>query len=148
MTPNTLWDEVWQKFRPEKINAFLWQVLFFAPATNRWRFKNKPRSDAATHCPRCHSNRVEDLANCLWECPRASKIWRWTVDLIPITAVCSTSIQLTNTQALIAEPLDDHVPRYWWRSVRAATIWNIWLARNQEAILKKRSPTAETKIKI
>lgn len=148
LTTNIVWDEVWQNFRIEKINSFLWQVLFNAPATNRWRNRNKPHSDVANHSPRCHRNRLEDLEHCLWECPRGRKMWKWTIKLIPITAVCTTSIQLTTTQALIVEPLDDHVPRFWWRSVRAATIWHIWTARNQEAIPKKRAPFVGTKAKI
>lgn len=42
-------------------------------------------------------------------------------------------------QMLIAEPLIEHASKKWWRSFKDATIWHIWIDKNQEVIGKKRT---------
>lgn len=57
-------------------------------------------------------------------------------------------IRLLSTQILIGEPLGDHVPKLWWRSLQAAALWNIWLSRNEEVIANLKVPFEATKGKI
>lgn len=148
LSASILWAKAWQPFREEKINSFLWQVVFFSLATNRWLFPNLPRSHEDTHCTRCHAIRVEDLVHCLCECPKARRIQTWTRKLVRITTTSITIISFLVTRALIVEPLSIHIPQGWWRLLCATTIWHIWLVRNQEVIPKRKVSTKEMKLKI
>lgn len=132
----------------EKINALLWQVIFHALTTNHWIFSSFLRSDPSMFCERCNRGLTEDIPHCFWECYKARRIWRWIESLRHITAVNQDPIQLTMTQALIVEPIHEHAPKKWWGSLRAVTIWHIWISRNQEVIAEKRHHSTSTKAKI
>lgn len=135
-----IWRKVWQDFRVEKINSFMWQIVFNALTTNPKYFQRVPRFDNRTHCKRCNRSIVEDICHYLVAYRGSARVWRWVKTILPILSFDPKYIQLSMTQILIGEPLEYHVPKQWSRSLWAAALWNIWLTRNQEVIAKMKVP--------
>jgi hypothetical protein len=54
--PKRLWQQTWMPWRSARENTFLWQMLYWVPATQQWRFPKLPRTDDQTHCTRCRRN--------------------------------------------------------------------------------------------
>lgn len=134
------------EFLCRESECFLWQFIYAVPATNQWKFQGKLSTDTRTHCERCRRGLKEDIGHCLWECHKAERVWRWIVSIINITLVNRKHAQLSVTQALVGEPLQQHVPIKWWCSLRVAALWQTWLARNVEVIPKDSFRATQTKI--
>lgn len=83
---NSLWQRIWISFLPEKNSYFAWQVLFHAPATNKWRFQKIRGPHPSKRCERCLTGATEDVADCMWECSKAQVIWHWIASLAPLTS--------------------------------------------------------------
>lgn len=64
-----------------------------------------------------------------------SPIWSWVHFMLQLMSTqLLEAVQLTLWQAIIGEPLDYSVsvPNAWWASLCTATIWFVWIARNEE----------------
>jgi hypothetical protein len=72
-TPNMrqLWRETWWPYRSQKENAFLWQIIYQIPATQKWQHPTLTSLDVATHYTRCTMHEQEDIVLCVWTCPQA-----------------------------------------------------------------------------
>jgi hypothetical protein len=81
-----VWQQTWVPWRSARENTFLWQMLYWVPATQQWRFPKASRIDDQVHCTRCRRNQVEDIHHCIWSCPRSSRVWRWFTTLIQSTS--------------------------------------------------------------
>lgn len=105
-----VWRDTWVPYRSAAENTFLWQLLYRIPATNRWRFPDRPTADPATWCVRCSSNSTEDVLHYIWECPNSppnsQRCWQWCNRLLNwVSCNVPGNIHLQPAQVLIAEAL-------------------------------------------
>lgn len=89
--------------------------------------------------------------HCFWSCAKAATIWNWVQTIMPQASGDPEQIcQLTTSQALIGDPLDDSpvILEKWWAALRFPTLWLIWKARNVETIQGGKGAPIATKRKI
>jgi hypothetical protein len=127
-----LWQQTWVSWRSAKENAFLWQMLYWVPATQHWRFPQLSRLDDSTHCTRYRRNQVEDILHCMWSCPRSGRVWSWIIKLLEVASKAGEKpIVLQFHHVLLAEKLEDQyrVPEKLWQTLQASVSWVLWKAR-------------------
>ena len=80
-----IWTGVWRPYRQDKINHFLWQIVFRTLLTKRYVYlhhmaeDNLPgdcirRDDPRTWCQRRHTDAHEDILHMLWGCEESQKV--------------------------------------------------------------------------
>jgi hypothetical protein len=127
-----LWQETWIPWRSACENTFLWQMLYWVPATQQWRFPKLLRTDDQTHCTRCRRNQVEDILHCLWSCPRSGKVWNWVNGLLQATSGArDEAVELQFYHIFLAEQMDEgnQIPDRMWKTLRAISCWILWTSR-------------------
>lgn len=131
--PTEIWNFTWIPYCSAAENTFLWQLLYRIPATNRWRFPDRPSTDPNTWCPRCPLNVLEDNLHCIWACGTSRRCWEWCSQLISwVASGHHRGGQLTPAHVLVGEPLPVSwdAPHRLWHTIRAIMCWTIWKNRN------------------
>lgn len=126
-----IWSLTWLNFRIA--STFLWQLIYWVIATQRWRFPNRSPHDICTWCTRCSLGTREDIVHCIWDCPLSSECWQWGESLLTATSRNgSTCSGLLPSNVFLADPLPDHwqIPERFWQILRAVVCWQIWKDRN------------------
>ena len=73
---------IWDLERIKKEAGLLWAVWHKGIEVNAWRGKGSAHVDQC--CSVCLSGTRETILHCLWECPAASKLWRWGMHLMNV----------------------------------------------------------------
>lgn len=131
--PESIWSSTWSQYRSAKENSFLWQLLYNAIATQRWRFPRKAISDPALICSRCSMDLPEDTLHCIWGCSISQRCWDWATRMLEtVAATTGPSPTLQAGNVILAVPLPDacHIPERFWQVLRATLCWQIWKDRN------------------
>ena len=55
---------------PERVKVFLWLITHRVVPTREWLGKRR----GMINCKACGAS-LEDIAHCLWSCPRAQEVW-------------------------------------------------------------------------
>lgn len=131
--PEHVWHNTWLTFRSEKVNTFMWLIIFRAIATLSWVFPDRPHTDVSTRCPRCNLGVREDILHCLWNCPSSQVCWSWIATLLTRAAGLALRVPLDAAHVFLAVsfPNSVEVPFHLWQILRAYLCWQIWKARNE-----------------
>lgn len=106
------WTDIWQSFHSEKERYYLWQILYWSPTTNKWHFPQLPNNHLNKECKRCKRGLVDSVENYFYKCYKVQPIWQWATYLALLMMQSRLDpLNLSVTQALIGEHLDDHCPR-------------------------------------
>lgn len=139
-TSSKHWNCIWAIKVPPRITAFLWKLAWAILPTKSFlsvRLKN-----LSALCPWCDSE-VESVNHVFWECTPA--IWAWDY----VGQWWSLKPQLARVPKFSLHSLfslihKKHVSPI-WRMVIAATLWTIWLTRNELIFQSKRTSRAAMK---
>ncbi|KAL3690131.1 hypothetical protein R1sor_016440 [Riccia sorocarpa] len=126
------WRAIWAKGRARKESFLLWSIIMSIVPNNGWRFPALLRSDPLRWCKRCEARAVEDTLHTFWECQQAAKIWRRIKQFFVAAQPDGAGWNMQYSHALLADKLPRNLKsrESWWETVRGATCWGIWLARN------------------
>lgn len=133
ITPS-IWSGIWLNFRSASENTFLWQLLYRAIATQRWRFPRQHHTDATTWCTRCTQGTQEDVFHCIWACPISIQCWKWGESILQAAAVDPLDrITLTPAHVFVAQalPTQWHCPERLWQILKGVLCWQIWKNHNE-----------------
>ncbi|KAL3684415.1 hypothetical protein R1sor_002437 [Riccia sorocarpa] len=126
------WRFIWKQQRARKECFLLWSITMNAVPTNGWRFPALPRSDPMRWCKRCDAREVEDTVHTFWTCQKAASTWSRVLNFFVAAQGEGGGWQPSCTHALLTEILPRNLKtcELWWETLRGATSWGIWLARN------------------
>lgn len=129
-----IWRIIWEIKCPPKVLVFLWKIQWGIVPTNLMLSVR-----IRTHSPLCKwcNMAPESINHLFWACPLANSVWNfishwWCLDK-SFTKRCVFSLE--SILLLKQEPKASKV----WRLVVAATLWTIWLARNDVIFNKTRT---------
>lgn len=128
-----VWQLTWIEFRSAAENTFLWQLIYRIPATQRWRFPDRPSTDPETWCSRCNLQVTEDIFHCIRDCHKSRQCWDWCAALLSwVSPGTQAAIQLQPEHVLIAAALPQawETPDRLWQTIRAIICWIILKDRN------------------
>ena len=118
------WSKIWRIKVPSRIRMFLWKVAHkILPSKG---FLNKRFNVDNQMCSWCNIDR-EDQDHILWTCQGAREVWEsvsgwWEIRLPPSFFQGNLEVVLgTVTDAMSAQS---------WEITISATLWSLWLARN------------------
>lgn len=137
-TGNTFWHTIWSLKALPKIKLFLWKVAWGILPTNL--ILSQRINSISSSCTRCSAS-SESVHHILWECIWANWAWKfigkwWSIkDLVRRNKVFSLKFLLHRKWPKFV--------RQTWQLVVSATLWTVWLARN-EWVFNKKSMKQET----
>jgi hypothetical protein len=158
-----IWRGVWQPFRDDKVNQFLWQIIYRIPATKHFVFsqgwvrdisRNEiiKRCDSRTWCERCPDNAYEDLVHLFWKCSESQAIWEWVFALMrKVGKFRASDWEFTMAQVLLGAPIKNvgrKWPRHLWEVLRGQTTWEIWFTRDKQLFDQVQTSREGTVMKI
>lgn len=120
-----IWNTIWKIKTPHRIRIFLWKIVHkILPSRSFLNVRFRVNNLICSWCNR----EVEDQDHILWYCSGAAKVWSsceawWGVNIQNALARGSLEALLD----LIAGALCKQA----WEISIAATLWSLWLARNE-----------------
>lgn len=113
-----IWESIWKSYREEKVNHFMWQIVYQAFATQHYVGRRSiikddagniipfSRADPRWWCVRCPNGAHEDFLHCLWSCPKSEEIWGFIEELmLKARGDLSSQFQISAAQALLGAPI-------------------------------------------
>ena len=121
-----VWSQIWNIKAPPKILAFLWKLAWGILPTKS--FLNKRLTSVTDTCTWCIITE-ETISHLFWTCELAQWAWNYIGTWWSLQHIQSrhTSFSL---YSLLNPDLPKHIKRV-WKLVVAATLWTVWLARNE-----------------
>ncbi|KAG0585602.1 hypothetical protein KC19_2G024500 [Ceratodon purpureus] len=129
------WKAVWSSSRPRKEAAFLWSLIHKAVAVNEWRHRAIPAISAL--CDGCTSGTPETILHCFYACEPAARAWHFAATVLHLSARSPWSPSPrplpTWDQCILGVDLPNELQesQVLWSLIRGATLWVIWIQRNQ-----------------
>lgn len=136
-TQNSIWKIIWKSKLPQKISIFLWKIQWRVLPTKQ--FLNSRISTIPPFCA-WRSVEVESLNHLFWECDLAIWAWNYVSNWWSVSRILA-SIHSFSLRSLFKIHSSDHVKRL-WKLVVAATLWTIWLFRNEVTFIGKKTSKA------
>lgn len=127
------WNTIWKSKLPPKINIFLWKIQRGILHTRR--FLNSRISNIPPLCVWCEKA-DESIDHIFWDCILAKEAWEFTGNWWSNKNKLSRMRTFSPEKLLKGTSNGIHA-KYWQMSV-AATIWSIWLSRNEFLFERKR----------
>ena len=159
-------SRIWNSSLPERIKVFFWLITHRAVPTGEWLGNRGGMSG----CKACNAS-LEDIAHCLWCCPRAQEIWLRSLRIlarfgVEVHVSSATVTWLATQSASWFHRWNGNSPslkvmqgsvqpaqggsfvlqeRYVdiWLLVVGLTVWQVWVSRCKETFTGKRTPPAE-----
>lgn len=137
--PNTFnpdWKTIWHHTRPSKEATFMWSVWHNAVAVHSWRARIAPGIDTTCNC--CDLGTEETPFHRFFACPKAQDAWDYAQSVIyhvqgnqPVTG---PHPRLSFQQCVFgtSTPHRFRAHKTIWSSLRGATLWIVWIARNSQ----------------
>lgn len=130
------WAFIWTLRVPPKIKLFIWKLINNVLPTGLFLASRIPNFRHATYCRHCNEQE-EDITHIFHDCIHAKHCWsfvdKWWMKL----DICTISNDWLYQIFRVADSTSykDH-----WQSTISATLWTLWLHRN-ESIFKNSSYT-------
>ncbi|KAK1360505.1 hypothetical protein POM88_044979 [Heracleum sosnowskyi] len=121
-------NRIWMQKVPPKVQLFMWKVLNGIVPSKALLFHRLGNFIENRNCDLCMVQ-LEDLNHILWECTTAIQTWRkvldwWGFHLRPI-------FKCLNETWVAASWYKELELKQVWEIVLVATLWTLWLNRNQ-----------------
>ncbi|WOH13938.1 hypothetical protein DCAR_0933451 [Daucus carota subsp. sativus] len=120
------WILIWKLKIPPKISIFLWKMNWGVLPTKH--FLSQKLKDLVPLCSWC-GQKSETLVHLFMECELA--VWAWKYIQLWWSLKHSTIFKFGLCLPYIFKIYKDKFVRRIWQIVVAATLWSIWLARNE-----------------
>ncbi|KAG0593412.1 hypothetical protein KC19_1G327900 [Ceratodon purpureus] len=139
------WRDVWGSARPRKEAAFAWSLVHRAVAVNHWR--HRAIVEVSDLCQCCDLGQPETLEHCFHACAPAMRAWDFVATILhclaPTPRDAGPWARLSWKQCILNAPLPGTFDalRPLWSLLRGATLWIIWIQRNQLVFHGHRWPT-------
>ncbi|KAL3684303.1 hypothetical protein R1sor_002325 [Riccia sorocarpa] len=126
------WRKIWKAGRARRESFLLWSISLKIVPTNGWRFPGLPRLDSQRWCKRCEARTVEDVFHTFWNCTKTQIIWKPIAKFVSNACRDKKRCEPKCSHFLLAEDIPRELKALedWWKTLRGAMIWSIWLARN------------------
>ena len=128
------WKFIWKLKIPQKIKFFLWKTHLSILPTKDILVARGVKLVGATYCPICEL-KEETSQHLLVECGTAMKLWEEVLKWWGLPADRFQYTELILRWKLMQNRYSKKL-EYAWKTVVSATLWSIWLCRNQ-AIFRK-----------
>lgn len=132
------WYFIWKIQVPPKVKLFLWKL--HSKILPTYSFLRK-RINAQFVCDLCQFCllEVEDQSHLLWKCTLSKKIWQAVLAWWGL----ADKVNIENLESMwrSRKIFSIKILRKIWELVLAATIWSIWLARNDKIFNGKEAVT-------
>ncbi|KAL3694936.1 hypothetical protein R1sor_008587 [Riccia sorocarpa] len=90
------------------------------------------RDHEDTWCKCCPLRAAEDIVHLFWECPAATQIWSWAVNILHIAFPDTRTWTPRFRHAVLGAEIPDSckLTVQWWEKWRIIVLWTIWIQRN------------------
>ncbi|XP_063935611.1 uncharacterized protein LOC135147087 [Daucus carota subsp. sativus] len=124
--PSRIWSLIWSLKVPPKIRIFLWKVRWGILPSKQ--LLHSRLAEVSPCCDKCESI-VESQNHILWECKIARWVWDFIANWWSLKSqfLRLTSFSLENILSLHRTSVTSKI----WHLIVAASLWTIWLARNE-----------------
>lgn len=129
-----IWNKLWKIKAPHKVRIFLWKVEN-GVLTVKLFLKNRLHANNFNAlCDWCGA-KEESIPHLMRDFVLASWVWHGIAEwwCIPVNRYAFTNFSLRRLFSLV----DDSILNKPWRTVVAASLWHIWIARNDKVFNQK-----------
>ncbi|KAL3692368.1 hypothetical protein R1sor_006019 [Riccia sorocarpa] len=97
-------------------------------------------SDPQKWCSRCNEQAVEDITHIFWRCAKSAETWRHIQNFFTTAQDPKGRWTPKCQHIMLGEKLPQKFRKCarWWETIRGATIWTLWLARNAHCFSREK----------